>query len=133
MPSSGQGAAKAGVLASCKVSGMAIWQSDDELAWLIAERGHTFDPAYEGRESGTPDDVVARCASDEELRTSIGADDQIAVLLAIVAGGHAMAREADELERAAARLARRYGVTVQQLAAVAGVTERTAHARYRTQ
>lgn len=53
------------------------------------------------------------------------------LLLALVAGGRRAAEDAQAIERAAAQLAREHGVTVRQLAAAAGISERAANDRYR--
>jgi hypothetical protein len=52
-------------------------------------------------------------------------------LVAVVAGPRRAAEDAQAIERAAAAIARTHGVTVRQLAAAAGISERAANDRYR--
>lgn len=53
------------------------------------------------------------------------------VALALVAGARRAVEDAQAVERAAALVARERGVTVRQLAAAAGISERAANDRYR--
>ena len=54
-----------------------------------------------------------------------------AIALAIVAGARRALADVQAIERAAAEVAREHGVTVRQLAAAAGMSDRAANDRYR--
>ena len=53
------------------------------------------------------------------------------IALAIVAGARRALADVQAIERAAAEVAREHGVTVRQLAAAAGISERAGNDRYR--
>ena len=81
----------------------------------------------------------AAYAGDDEQRGKLGAITEVtkpsdltdvAVAMAIMAGSRYYAQRLDELERAAARYARRHGVTVKRLARHVELTERAATTRY---
>jgi hypothetical protein len=58
-------------------------------------------------------------------------DSTAKLALALVAGARRALDDVQAIERAAALIARDHGVTVRQLAAAAGITERAATDRYR--
>lgn len=89
---------------------------------------------HPGQQAGTVEEVTpaVRAWIDDPVLpddvTGTYSPAQLAVML--VAGASRTREDVEAVERAAAQIARHHGVTLRELAAAGGITERTAQSRY---